>query len=154
MFKRSLLKFVRLSPSSPFSSYPSFLTSPLPLPQNVHVQLMSLTNDSTGSLVASRYVNPRTKASLVLGTGFNAAYMEQVGGMGKMGGMGIEDEAEMAVNTELVSAPCAEQGGSVSTGLRFCLDSVRLIRLSTSICLGPSMTGLSTNRRTSLVNKR
>lgn len=48
---------------------------------NVHV--MSLVNDTVGTLVAHIYKETRTKMSLVLGTGMNAAYIEKVENISK-----------------------------------------------------------------------
>ncbi|EIM87021.1 hexokinase [Stereum hirsutum FP-91666 SS1] len=67
---------------------------------NVPVQLTALINDTTGTLIASHYVNPRTKIAVIFGTGCNAAYMEKVGKIGKIKDLGIDAEAEMAINCE------------------------------------------------------
>ncbi|KII91596.1 hypothetical protein PLICRDRAFT_38377 [Plicaturopsis crispa FD-325 SS-3] len=67
---------------------------------NVPVQLTALINDTTGTLIASHYVNPRTKIAVIFGTGCNAAYMERVGDIAKIKNLGIDDEAEMAINCE------------------------------------------------------
>ena len=50
----------------------------LPDPQNVPITLTALINDTTGTLIASHYVNPRTKIAVIFGTGCNAAYMEDM----------------------------------------------------------------------------
>jgi hexokinase len=62
-----------------------------------------LINDTTGTLIASSYVNPKTKIAVIFGTGCNAAYMERVGDIPKMKNLGIDDEAQMAINCEWVS---------------------------------------------------
>lgn len=67
------------------------------------MQLTALINDTTGTLIASHYVNPRTKIAVIFGTGCNAAYMEKVGKIGKIKDLGIDAEAEMAINCEWVS---------------------------------------------------
>lgn len=66
------------------------------------MQLTALINDTTGTLIASHYVNPRTKIAVIFGTGCNAAYMEKVGKIGKIKDLGIDEEAEMAINCEWV----------------------------------------------------
>lgn len=39
----------------------------------VPIKLVALVNDTTGSLIASNYVDPTTKIGVILGTGCNAA---------------------------------------------------------------------------------
>ncbi|KAI0039975.1 hexokinase [Auriscalpium vulgare] len=67
---------------------------------NVPVELTALINDTTGTLIASSYVNPRTKIAVIFGTGCNAAYMEQVKDIPKIKQLGIDPDAEMAINCE------------------------------------------------------
>ncbi|KAG8892006.1 hexokinase A, partial [Tulasnella sp. 403] len=67
---------------------------------NVPVKLTALINDTTGALIASHYVNPRTRMGVILGTGCNAAYMEKVGNIPKMRHLGIPDDCLMAINCE------------------------------------------------------
>jgi hexokinase len=69
----------------------------------VPVKLTALVNDTTGALIASHYVNPKTRMGVILGTGCNAAYMERVGNIPKMKHLGIPDESLMAINCEWVS---------------------------------------------------
>ncbi|KAJ7045360.1 hexokinase [Mycena alexandri] len=64
------------------------------------IELTALINDTTGTLIASHYVNPRTKIAVIFGTGCNAAYMERVGSIPKIKNLGIDDEAEMGINCE------------------------------------------------------
>jgi hexokinase len=64
----------------------------------VPAELHALINDTTGTLIASRYVNPNTRIALIFGTGCNAAYMERVGGIHKIKNLGIDNEAQMAIN--------------------------------------------------------
>ncbi|TDL18251.1 hexokinase [Rickenella mellea] len=64
------------------------------------VKLTALINDTTGTLIASHYVNPRTKIAVIFGTGCNAAYMENVSEIGKIDNLGIEKSAQMAINCE------------------------------------------------------
>jgi hexokinase len=64
----------------------------------VPAELHALINDTTGTLIASQYVNPNTRIALIFGTGCNAAYMERVGGIHKIKNLGIDNEAHMAIN--------------------------------------------------------
>ncbi|TFY78891.1 hypothetical protein EWM64_g5127 [Hericium alpestre] len=68
--------------------------------QNIPVHLTAIINDTTGTLIASHYVNPRTKIAVIFGTGCNAAYMERVGNIPKIKHLGIDDDVEMAINCE------------------------------------------------------
>ncbi|ETW77625.1 hypothetical protein HETIRDRAFT_389219 [Heterobasidion irregulare TC 32-1] len=67
---------------------------------DVPVELTALINDTTGTLIASHYVNPRTKIAVIFGTGCNAAYMERIGGIPKIKNLGCDDDDEMAINCE------------------------------------------------------
>ncbi|KAF8624659.1 hypothetical protein AX17_006990 [Amanita inopinata Kibby_2008] len=64
------------------------------------VALTALINDTTGTLIASHYVNPKTKIACIFGTGCNAAYMEHVKDIEKMKDLGIDGSADMAINCE------------------------------------------------------
>ncbi|PCH36956.1 hexokinase [Wolfiporia cocos MD-104 SS10] len=66
----------------------------------VSAEIVALTCDTTGTLIASHYVNPKTKIACIFGTGCNAAYMEHVGDIPKMAQLGIDADAEMAINCE------------------------------------------------------
>ena len=71
--------------------------------QNLPVTLTAVINDTTGTLIASRYVNPKTRIGVIFGTGCNAAYMEKVKNIPKMKRLGIlseDPEAEVAINCE------------------------------------------------------
>ena len=65
-------------------------------------ELTALINDTTGTLIASSYVNPKTRIAVIFGTGCNAAYMERIGEVHKIKNLGIDDEAQMAINCEWV----------------------------------------------------
>ncbi|KAF7795718.1 hypothetical protein EIP86_006883 [Pleurotus ostreatoroseus] len=67
---------------------------------DVPANLVALTCDTTGTLIASHYVNPKTKIACIFGTGCNAAYMERVGDIPKISHLGIDPNAEMAINCE------------------------------------------------------
>jgi len=65
------------------------------------VELTALINDTTGTLIASHYVNPRTKIACIFGTGCNAAYMEKLPSIEKLGSLGESDrDQQMAINCE------------------------------------------------------
>ncbi|KAF8182264.1 hexokinase [Mycena galopus ATCC 62051] len=64
------------------------------------VALTALVNDTTGTLIASHYVNPKTKIAVVFGTGCNAAYMEHVENITKIKHLGIDVDTQMAINCE------------------------------------------------------
>ncbi|KAI6041472.1 hexokinase [Pisolithus marmoratus] len=64
------------------------------------VELTALINDTTGTLIASHYVNPRTQIAVIFGTGCNAAYMERVKNIPKIAHLDIASDAEMAINCE------------------------------------------------------
>jgi len=66
----------------------------------VPIKMTALINDTTGTLIASSYVQPRTKIAVILGTGCNAAYMEKIGNIHKIKNLGLPDDAEMAINCE------------------------------------------------------
>lgn len=71
--------------------------------ENLPITLTAIINDTTGTLIASHYVNPRTRIGVIFGTGCNAAYMEKVKNIPKMKGLGIveeDPEAEVAINCE------------------------------------------------------
>lgn len=68
--------------------------------QELPVILTALINDTTGTLIASHYVNPNTRIACIFGTGCNAAYMEHVKDIPKIKHLGIEGELDMAINCE------------------------------------------------------
>jgi len=64
------------------------------------VELTALINDTTGTLIASHYVNPKAKIACIFGTGCNAAYMEHVKDTPKLKELGIAGDIDMAINCE------------------------------------------------------
>ncbi|KAG5644484.1 hypothetical protein DXG03_008311 [Asterophora parasitica] len=74
------------------------------------VTLTALINDTTGTLIASHYVDPKTKIACIFGTGCNAAYMEHVADIPKIKDLGIEDSAEIAINCEWAATHGLLQG--------------------------------------------
>ncbi|GAA5979702.1 hypothetical protein JCM11641_004058 [Rhodosporidiobolus odoratus] len=67
---------------------------------NVPVSLVALINDTTGTMIASAYVDQSTRAGIIFGTGCNAAYMEKVGNITKIADLGLPVEEQMAINCE------------------------------------------------------
>ncbi|CCM01376.1 uncharacterized protein FIBRA_03426 [Fibroporia radiculosa] len=67
---------------------------------NVPAEIVALTCDTTGTLIASHYVNPKTRIACIFGTGCNAAYMERVGDIPKIANLNIDADAEIAINCE------------------------------------------------------
>ncbi|EJF58279.1 hexokinase-domain-containing protein [Dichomitus squalens] len=67
---------------------------------SVPAEIVALTCDTTGTLIASHYVNPKTRIACIFGTGCNAAYMEKVKDIPKIAHLGIDPEQEMAINCE------------------------------------------------------
>jgi len=62
--------------------------------------LTALVNDTTGTMIASAYTDPKMKVGCIFGTGCNAAYMEDVGSIPKLAHMGIDPSLPMAINCE------------------------------------------------------
>jgi hexokinase len=71
--------------------------------------MTALINDTTGTLIASNYVDPNTKIAVIFGTGCNAAYMEHAGNIPKMDGLGLPADQEMAINV----SPCRRPRSSL-----------------------------------------
>ena len=86
---------------------------------------MALTCDTTGTLIASHYVNPKTRIACIFGTGCNAAYMERVGNIPKIASLGIDPDAQMAINCEWVSRRHSHHGVLVLISTP---GSIRLVR--------------------------
>ncbi len=62
--------------------------------------MVSIINDTTGTLIASHYVNPQTRIACIFGTGCNAAYMEHIGDIPKINHLGLPADEDMAINCE------------------------------------------------------
>ncbi|GAA6018246.1 hypothetical protein JCM10207_002882 [Rhodosporidiobolus poonsookiae] len=67
---------------------------------NVPVELVALINDTTGTMIASAYVDQSTRAGIIFGTGCNAAYMEKIGNIPKIKDLKLPDDEHMAINCE------------------------------------------------------
>lgn len=71
--------------------------------QNVPVKVTAVINDTTGTLVASNYVDSNTKMGVIFGTGCNAAYFEKIKNIPKLEGLlsdEVDPEGYMAINCE------------------------------------------------------
>ncbi|KAI7863002.1 hexokinase-domain-containing protein [Spinellus fusiger] len=69
------------------------------LRKHIPVKISALVNDTVGTLLSNAYNKPRTLAGLILGTGSNGAYIEQVSKIGKWKG-GPTESNEMTINME------------------------------------------------------
>ncbi|KAL2016535.1 hypothetical protein VTK56DRAFT_3429 [Thermocarpiscus australiensis] len=68
--------------------------------RGVPIRLTALINDTTGTLVASAYTDPKMKIGCIFGTGCNAAYMEDCGSIPKLAHLNLPPETPMAINCE------------------------------------------------------
>lgn len=68
--------------------------------QKVPVRLVALVNDTTGTLLASRYRDPHIQVGSIFSTGCNAAYMETCQNIPKLGEGGLAEGATVVINTE------------------------------------------------------
>ncbi|KAI2636129.1 hexokinase [Xylaria nigripes] len=64
------------------------------------IVVSALINDTTGTLIASAYTDPKMKIGCIFGTGCNAAYMENCGSIPKLAHMNLPPEMPMAINCE------------------------------------------------------
>ena len=101
------------------------------------MELTALINDTTGTLIASHYVNPKTKIAVIFGTGCNAAYIEHIKEIPKIKSLGVSEELDMAINCEWV-----RKYSLYSHSLSYIDIGFRepLTPLNTSICRERSMT--------------
>lgn len=74
--------------------------------QGVRAELTALINDTTGTLIASNYVDPETRIACIFGTGCNAAYMETAEFIPKINEIGLPKEEMMAINVGHPVANC------------------------------------------------
>jgi hexokinase len=68
--------------------------------QGVPIKLSALINDTTGTLIASAYTDPKMKIGCIFGTGCNAAYVEDCGSIPKLAHMNLPPDMPMAINCE------------------------------------------------------
>jgi len=64
------------------------------------VVVSALINDTTGTLIASAYTDPKMRIGCIFGTGCNAAYMEDCGSIPKLAHLNLPADAPMAINCE------------------------------------------------------
>ncbi|KAI9320705.1 hexokinase-domain-containing protein [Dichotomocladium elegans] len=69
------------------------------LRKNLPVKVSALVNDTVGTLLSHAYRNPKTTVGMILGTGSNGAYIEQMSKIGKWKG-GETTSSEMIINME------------------------------------------------------
>ncbi|KAI9204576.1 hexokinase-domain-containing protein [Polychytrium aggregatum] len=67
---------------------------------NLNITVSALVNDTAGTLAAHAYTDPQTLIGVILGTGTNAAYVENVHNVKKYKGPISETSKEMIMNTE------------------------------------------------------
>ncbi|KAK3354316.1 hexokinase [Neurospora tetraspora] len=68
--------------------------------RGVPIKLTALINDTTGTLIASAYTDPKMRIGCIFGTGCNAAYMENCGSIPKLAHMNLPPDMPMAINCE------------------------------------------------------
>ncbi|AEO66147.1 uncharacterized protein THITE_2114033 [Thermothielavioides terrestris NRRL 8126] len=68
--------------------------------RGVPIKLTALINDTTGTLIASAYTDPRMEIGCIFGTGCNAAYVENCGSIPKLAHLNLPPETPMAINCE------------------------------------------------------
>lgn len=68
--------------------------------RGVPIKLAALVNDTTGTMIASAYTDPRIKIGCIFGTGCNAAYMEECGSIPKLEHLNLDPKLPMAINCE------------------------------------------------------
>lgn len=71
---------------------------------DIPVELVAVVNDTTGAMIASAYNDPDTVIGAIFGTGCNAAYMDKICHIAKLGNMKeiahLDPETPMAINCE------------------------------------------------------
>ncbi|KAK3180231.1 hexokinase [Lecanicillium sp. MT-2017a] len=68
--------------------------------RGVPIKLAALINDTTGTMIASAYTDPKMKIGCIFGTGCNAAYMEDCGAIPKLAHLNLPADLPMAINCE------------------------------------------------------
>jgi hexokinase len=107
------------------------------------VKFTSLINDTTGTLIASAYVDTRTRIGCIFGTGCNAAYIEKVGNITKLKTRqkeweSVDKDAEIAINCEWVRCDFSKALFATAEMLSFCFRA-HLTHLNMNTYLGLSM---------------
>ena len=65
-----------------------------------NIKIVSLLNDAVGTLVYRKYINTDCDVSVILGTGTNAAYIENISKIKKLKAFSIQSRKSMIINTE------------------------------------------------------
>ncbi|KAG5436946.1 hypothetical protein PCANB_001356 [Pneumocystis canis] len=68
--------------------------------ENIPVEVAILANDTTGTLIASNYVDSQTEIAVIFGTGSNASYMEYVKYIPKINHMNLPPDLPIVINCE------------------------------------------------------
>lgn len=68
--------------------------------RNVPIAVVALLNDTTGTLVASAYADPKVRVGCIFGTGCNGAYVENCGSIPKLAHLNLPDDLPMVINCE------------------------------------------------------
>lgn len=68
--------------------------------QGLEAKTTALINDTTGTLIASNYVDPEMQIAVIFGTGCNAAYMETLEHIPKLHHLQCDKSTPMAINCE------------------------------------------------------
>ncbi|KAI9889455.1 MAG: hexokinase A [Vezdaea aestivalis] len=68
--------------------------------KGVPVKTTALINDTTGTLIASAYIDDQMKIGCIFGTGCNAAYMENCGSVPKLAHRNLPPDMPIAINCE------------------------------------------------------
>jgi hexokinase len=68
--------------------------------KNVNAQVVVLANDTVGTMVARGYTHPNTEMGVILGTGTNACYYEEIANIPKFQGIAPKGSSGMIINME------------------------------------------------------
>ncbi|CEP12229.1 hypothetical protein [Parasitella parasitica] len=71
--------------------------------KNINVNIAAIVNDTVGTLMAYAYKHPNTTMGVIMGTGFNASYYEDMGKVKKWTG---DKNQEMVINMECGAFDC------------------------------------------------
>ncbi|XP_067124034.1 hexokinase type 2-like [Centruroides vittatus] len=67
--------------------------------KNVHIDVVAVVNDTTGTLMSCAHKNPKCRAGIIVGTGTNACYMERLENV-KLWDGGSDEPKQVIINTE------------------------------------------------------
>ncbi|CAO3616078.1 unnamed protein product [Mucor hiemalis] len=71
--------------------------------KNINVNIAAIVNDTVGTLMAYAYKHPETSMGIILGTGFNASYYQDMSKVNKWTG---DKNQEMVINMECGAFDC------------------------------------------------